>query len=72
MRFESSENQEWTEGQIVRRSYGDYRRVDELEVPFLQEVTVGGEPYSVWQLETVSIEDTFDGELCTELKAASF
>lgn len=60
VRFESSEIQEGVGKKIVRRAYSDTRSVHGFLIPFLQEVTVGDEPYSLWQLDEVIVNGEYD------------
>ncbi|MEM7354513.1 MAG: hypothetical protein AAF657_27140 [Acidobacteriota bacterium] len=60
VRFHSSEIQEGVEDQVVRRAYTDLRSVEGFTIPFLQEVTVGDEPYSRWQLDEVIVDGDYD------------
>ena len=60
VRFPSSDIQEQVEDQWVRRTYDDYREVDGFRLPFRQQVTVGGEFYNVWQLDSLELDPDFD------------
>ena len=63
VRFSSSPIQESVEGQIVRRIYSDYRELDGFLVPFRQTVTVGGEYYNQWDIETFDLESEYDSTI---------
>ena len=63
VRFSSSEIQEGVGDKQVRRAYSDLRSVDSFYLPFLQTVTVGGEPYSKWELDEIVVNGEYDAAI---------
>ncbi|MCH9651510.1 MAG: hypothetical protein K0U98_25005 [Deltaproteobacteria bacterium] len=60
IRFPSSEIQEGVGDSEVRRAYSDFRTIHGWTLPFLQETTVGGEPYTKWQLDEIVVNGDYD------------
>ena len=70
VRFRSSEIQEGVKAKEVRRAYSDYRQVGLLRLPFLQEVSLDGEPFSRWQLDEIRLDPDYDPALFSPPESA--